>query len=338
MSRKRIGRKAFDNLRSLSDDRGVIAALAIDQRGSLETAIAAARNGAETTFDDMAAFKRVGVETLTPLTSAVLLDPVYGLGATKRRATGTGLLLAYEVSGYDDMRPGRMSSLLPNWSAERLAAAGANGVKLLLHYDPDATANDEKHAFVERVGAECAGAGLPFFLEPVTYVDGVGGLELARRKPELVRRAMREFSDPRYRVDVLKVEFPFLAAYTEGLGATTDIVYDRAEAKEHALEASNEAKQPFIYLSAGVDMALFLGSLELVGEASVPFSGVLCGRATWKEGIPHFASGGAASLRGWLEDEGIANIAKLNAVLDRYASPLWDRLGGLENLAIVEGP
>ena len=100
----------------------------------------------------------------------------------------------------------------------------------------------------------------------------------------------------------------------------------------------NEAKQPFIYLSAGVDMGLFLGSLELVGEAGVPFSGVLCGRATWKEGIPHFASGGVASLRGWLEDEGIANIAKLNAVLDRYASPLWDRLGGLENPAIVRRP
>ncbi len=100
----------------------------------------------------------------------------------------------------------------------------------------------------------------------------------------------------------------------------------------------NEAKQPFIYLSAGVDMGLFLGSLELVGEAGVPFSGVLCGRATWKEGIPHFASGGVASLRGWLEDEGIANIAKLNAVLDRYASPLWDRLGGSRTPRSSEGP
>ena len=33
--------------------------------------------------------------------------------------------------------------------------------------------NDIKYAFVERLGAECAAADIPFFLELVSYVDGM---------------------------------------------------------------------------------------------------------------------------------------------------------------------
>jgi tagatose 1,6-diphosphate aldolase len=322
---QRTSRDKLHNLKSLSNENGIIAALAVDQRGSLRSSIAASLGDRDATDSDMVTFKQLVVQTLSPLTSAVLLDPVYGLGAMHERPETTGLILAYEASGYDNTKANRMPSLLPEWNVGRLARAGANGVKLLLYYNPEAPGNDEKHVLVERVGAECASLGLPFFLEPVTYMDGIDRLELAKRKPSLVKKTMQEFGTSSYQVDVLKVEFPFLAAYTEGLGATTEIAYDITDAQGHALDAGNKVEQPFIYLSAGIDMSVFLASVELVGKAHVPFSGVLCGRATWKEGIPHFTSGGVSRLTKWLIDEGVKNVAGLNEVLGRCATPWWNR-------------
>ena len=319
-------RDKIHNLKTLSNKKGIIAALAIDQRGSLKSSIAKSLGDRDITDDDIVTFKQLVVQTLFPLTSAVLLDPEYGLAAIQKKPETTGLILAYEASGYDNTKTNRMPSLLSKWNVRRLAKAGASGVKLLLYYDPEAAGNDEKHVLVERVGTECASVGLPFFLEPVTYKDGVEGLELAKQKPSLVRKTMQEFGTSSYQVDVLKVEFPFLAAYTEGLGATTEVAYDITDAQGHALDAANEVEQPFIYLSAGVDMSVFRASVEIAGKAHVPFSGVLCGRATWKEGIPHFTSEGENHLSEWLRDEGIGNVTGLNEALDNYAIPWWDRL------------
>ena len=52
-----------------------------------------------------------------------------------------------------------------------------------------------------------------------------------------------------------------------------------------------------------------------------PFSGVLCGRATWQDGIPAYGKGGAQALRAWLEDRGVKNIQALNEVLAKGAKP-----------------
>ena len=57
--------------------------------------------------------------------------------------------------------------------------------------------NDQKHAWVERIGDECRANDIPFFLELVGYDEGVDekGLEYAKRKPEIVAEAWR--SSPR---------------------------------------------------------------------------------------------------------------------------------------------
>src|SRR5436305_8185679 len=88
-------------LEAVSDQRGVIAAAAMDQRGSLKKALGAAGLG-EATAQHMEDFKAAVTEVLTRHASAILLDPEYGLPASKRRAPGSGLLLAYEESGYDN--------------------------------------------------------------------------------------------------------------------------------------------------------------------------------------------------------------------------------------------
>ena len=322
-------------LKKVADKRGVIGAAAMDQRGSLKSAIAKGKgiDKSAVTNEMMIEFKEAVTRVLTPYASAILLDPEYGLPASKKRAKNAGLLLAYEHSGYDNTQPGRLPDLLPHYSVRRLVKDGADCIKILLYYtpfDPPAI-NDVKHAWVERIGAECAAADVPFFLEFVGYEEGADekGLEYAKKKPHIVTESMREFSKDRYGVDILKVEVPVNMKFVEGVkcfGGTT--AYTKKEAIDLFHKAASVATKPFIYLSAGVSNAEFSETLELAGESGVKFNGVLCGRATWKDGIPVYAKQGAAAFRKWLETEGVKNIHNVNDKLKAATS--WYPIYGVE--------
>jgi tagatose 1,6-diphosphate aldolase len=332
----------FQRLIALSNEQGVIAALAIDQRGSLKKALTALTDR-EIGTQEIIEFKTLVSEVLTPYASAILLDPEYGLEAARHRANGTGLLLAYEISGYDTTKRGRLPSLSPTLSVARLIEAGADAVKVLMYYDPDddTSINDVKHAFVERIGAECHACDIPFFLEVVSYSDSIGdekGLAFAQAKPRKVVKLTREFSRPRYGVDVLKLEIPINMQFLMQDDASKPYAYTREEAKQYFHDVAEEAHVPFIFLSAGVSDTQFLASLALANEAGIPYAGVLCGRATWQDGIPLYVKGGVQALRSWLEHEGRHNIEALNSVLANGAQPWWNRYGGRENLTIVDSP
>jgi len=336
-------RGKFNGINAVANEQGVIAAAAMDQRGSLRKAIAKAKGTDDVDPSELAEFKAIVSEVLTPYATAILLDPEYGLEAAKRRAKNAGVLLAYEETGYDATVKGRLPDLLPEWSVMRLKETGADVIKILLYYDPDDDEhiNTIKHAFIERVGAECRANDIPFFLEPLAYSDTVGdekGFAFAKVKPDKVTKYMREFSQPRYGVDVLKVEVPVNMRYVEGTDANPDgqVVYSREEAKALFVSAAAATRIPFIYLSAGVTDEIFRETLLLAAEAGTPFSGVLCGRATWQDGIPVYGKGGASALRAWLEDCGVRNIQLLNAVLAKGAKPWWDFYGGKEKVAVIE--
>jgi tagatose 1,6-diphosphate aldolase len=339
----KLGKGKFEGITACANPQGVIAAAAMDQRGSLQKAISAARGpDGKASPTDLAQFKTAVAKVLTRYASAVLLDPEYGFEAMKSRAPGTGALLSYEKTGYDATIKGRMPDLLPEYSVRRLVENGANAIKILLYYNPfdDVRINTIKHAFIERVGAECAGVDAPFFLEPLAYDDEIGpegGFEFAKRKPEYVTRYMEEFSKPRYGIDVLKVEVPINMKFVEGTRsfAGGEVAYTRKEAMAHFRNAAEASAKPFIYLSAGVTDDVFRESLELAEEAGTAFSGVLCGRATWQEGIPVFAKEGQAALETWLEDRGVKNIQALNEVLAKGAKPWWTVYGGRENIEVV---
>ncbi len=337
MAQVRMTRAKFDRINACANEQGVIAAAAMDQRGSLQKSIAKARGG-EATGADLAAFKHAVTRVLTPHATAILLDPEYGLDAIGQRAPGRGVLLSYEETGYDVNVKGRLPDLLPEWSALRLLEAGADVVKVLLYYDfeDDAHINTVKKAFIERVGAECAALDMPFFLEPLYYADGTSEAELARRKPAGVIGYMEEFSKPRYGVDVLKVEVPVNMKYVEGSRSFAgDTAYTQADAQRLFREAASATQKPFIYLSAGVSNEVFLETLELAGDAGTDFAGVLCGRATWQNGIPVYATQGYDALINWLEGEGVENIEALNKVLAKTAKPWWQAYGGRDNILIA---
>lgn len=317
-------------MKAVSDERGVIAAAAMDQRGSLQKSLAKEK-GSDVSDAMMEEFKSLVTEVLTPHASAILLDPEWGLPASKKRAKNAGLLLAYEKTGYDKTGPGRLPDLLDVWSVRRLKEAGADCLKILLYYTPfdPKTVNDKKHAWVERLGDECRANDLPFFLEFVGYEEGADekGLEFAKKKPEIVTASMAEFTKDRYGVDVMKVEVPINMKFVEGAkSGSGQTAYTRDQAKKHFLDAAKVATKPFIFLSAGVSNAEFTESLALATESGVRYSGVLCGRATWKDGIPVYAKEGAAAFRKWLETKGVENIKNVNAAL-KGAQPWYSFYG-----------
>jgi tagatose 1,6-diphosphate aldolase len=297
----------------------VIAALALDQRSALRALLAKAKGVAAEEIPGrmLEEFKEGVSRILTPHASAILLDPEYGLPAAHQRAKTAGLLLAYEQTGYDKAVAGRLPRLLDEWSGRRLVEVGADCVKVLLYYSPFSASaiNNVKHAWVERVGAECEALDVPFFLELVVYHDEMDekGLEFARIKPETVVGSLTEFSKPQYGVDIFKVGFAVNMAFV-GAGSR-DFAYTREEAKSHLRRAAAAAQKPFIYLSEGVRNKTFAQALELVAEAGVRYSGVLCGRATWKDGVEIYAKGGIGALEEWLENVGVENIRRVNEQL-----------------------
>jgi len=316
-----------EKMDQLSTDDGVISALAIDQRGALKKMIAPL--GIEPTEKVISDFKVLVSKELTPYASSILLDPEYGLKAAKARDNNAGLLIAYEKTGYDKTTPGRLPDLLDDWSALRIKEEGSDAVKFLLYYDVDEEAeiNHLKHVFIERIGSECLSQDIPFYLEIVTYdADNPesASAEYAKVKPHKVVEAMKEFSKDRYHVDVLKVEVPVNMNYVEGYG--DEVIYSKEEAKNYFKEQSDATSLPFIFLSAGVSAELFQKTLIFAKEAQSTFNGVLCGRATWKNGVAPFIEKGEEAAIEWLRTEGKNNIEALNKVLQQTASSWHDKI------------
>lgn len=312
-------------LKQLSNEQNIIGALAIDQRGALKKMIAKFK-GSAATDEEIIEFKQLVSKELTPYASSILLDPEYGLPAAKERADTAGLLLAYEKTGYDATTPGRLPDILAEWSVKRLKEAGADACKFLLYYDvdEDEAINQQKKVYMERIGSECEAEELPFFLELVSYdannADS-SSPEYAKVKPHKVIEMMKEFSDPRYGVDVLKVEVPVNMNFVAGYGEE-EPVYTKEQAAGFFKEQAEATNLPFIFLSAGVSAALFQKTLYFAKEAGSTFNGVLCGRATWANGVEPYITQGTAAAKEWLQTQGRSNIEALNQVLNETATPI----------------
>ncbi|MGQ0286837.1 tagatose 1,6-diphosphate aldolase [Pasteurellaceae bacterium 22721_9_1] len=296
----------------------IFRALAIDQRGALKRML-----GEDATDTELMSFKSLVSKTLTSQASAILLDPEYGWPAADYKDKSCGLIMAYEKTGYDKNIPGRLPDLIDDVSVKRLKEKGADAVKLLLYIDVDEspTINDQKIAFVERVGSECVAEEMPFFLEILTYDSEISDKkEFAKIKPRKVNEAMKLFSEPRFNVDVLKVEVPVDMNFVQGFG--NEEVYSQDTAKDYFKQQSESTHLPFIFLSAGVSPKLFQSTLEFAKSSDSHFNGVLCGRATWGGSTEFFKNEGAEQAEKWLFEQGLKNITELNEVLMRTATPV----------------
>jgi tagatose 1,6-diphosphate aldolase len=309
-------------LEALSTERGIIAAVAIDQRSALRKLFAAAsgRSPGEVPREWLAEFKAHVSKLLTPHASAILLDPEYGLPAAAQRDSRAGLLLAYEKTGYDKTISGRLPATLDGFSVAQLKQAGADAVKVLLYYSPFSTMdiNVKKYSWVRLVSEECMTEDVAFFLEIVCYHDDMDekGQEFARIKPDIVVRSVEEFCKPQYAVDVIKVGVPVNMKFVQSAKVSRqEALYTREETVMQFRRASDACSLPFIYLSEGVSNELFAEALDLAAAGGSAFSGVLCGRATWQDGVDVFVKNGGDALDAWLQDQGVKNIQNVNARL-----------------------
>ncbi|WP_156010894.1 tagatose-bisphosphate aldolase [Streptococcus ruminantium] len=318
-------RKLMDKV---SNEMGVISALAFDQRGALKKMMAKYQ-AEEPTTEQIEDLKALVSEELTHYSSSILLDPEFGLPASRVRNKECGLLLAYEKTGYDTNSTSRLPDCLVEWSVKRLKEEGADAIKFLLYYDVDGDSyvNLQKHAYIERIGAECQAEGLPFFLEILSYDETIAdnaSLEFAKVKPHKVNGAMKVFSSERFGVDVLKVEVPVNMNFVEGFG-DGEVAYTKEEAAAYFRQQEEATQLPYIYLSAGVSAKLFQDTLVFAHESGAKFNGVLCGRATWAGVVPVYIEQGEEAAREWLRTTGRENIEGLDAVLSKTATSWMEK-------------
>lgn len=94
---------------------------------------------------------------------------------------------------------------------------------------------------------------MPFFLELMSYdanIDDNKSREYAKFKAHTVNDMIKEFSKPRYIVDVLKVEVPVIMNFVEGYG-DGEPVYTKEKAKR-LFKEQNEATNGVIPLESKI--------------------------------------------------------------------------------------
>ena len=104
-----------------------------------------------------------------------------------------GLLLTFEQWASEETPGGRKTFGYRDWSVEKIKRTGADGVKLMLWWRPDAADDVKAHQreLVEQVGRECRRHDIAFLLEPLLYPLGSEGggaryEEDAGKRPEMV--------------------------------------------------------------------------------------------------------------------------------------------------------
>jgi tagatose 1,6-diphosphate aldolase len=296
-------------LAQCSTERGVFANLALDHRDSLRRALQPDKPQ-NVPFHVMTDFKRELVSFIAPESSAVLLDPEIGIASSicSNALPGqVGLLVALESTGYEGKKSARRSEILPSWDVGKIKRIGASGVKLLVYYHPDAPTAESQEVLVAEVAKACVRFDIPFFLEPLSYSLGPedGRVPSGKRKDVVLETAHRLSA---LGIDVLKAEFP------------VDVFVEEDEtAWFEACSALTEASSaPWVLLSAAVDFEIFIRQVQVACRAGA--SGVLAGRAVWKEA----AGMDGQERQDFLRTVAVDRMRRLTEICNEVGRPWWD--------------
>jgi tagatose 1,6-diphosphate aldolase len=311
-------------MRRMADAAGRFKMTAVDQRPPIKNPIRAKRGTAEAPWEDVAGFKEMLIRELQRESSAMLLDPHYAYprGVTMLDAS-RGLVLTLEDSVFRETAGGRLSSEIDDWSVEKIKRAGGDAVKVLTWYRPDADPGvcRAQQDFTARIGEACARYDIPFVFELLVYPLARDAeqtrdyVEMKSKHPELVLESVRTFADPKYGVDLFKLESPVPAAEVPGVGGPG------WEPVQRWFDALGEAAgRPWVMLSAGAGMEEFRRVLTHAYRAGA--SGYLAGRAIWLNAFEHFPDWEAIERE--LRGEALAYMQSLNALTDAAAQP-WNR-------------
>lgn len=256
--------------------QGTFSILAADHRDSLR-AIVAPEAPKSVTAKKLTDIKLAITKYAAPAASAILLDPVYGVGQSVVGAQlpgHIGLVCAIEEQGYLGDPSNRRTPILVGWSIEKASRLGANGIKLLLFYHPDAgAASEEQERLVKSIAADCRRHEVPFFLEPIIYSINAdipkGSPQFAPERRRIVIETARRLSA--IGPDIMKVEFPIDVRHQ----------LDQAVWVEACAELNEASQVPWSLLSAGEPFETFKQQLQIACQAGC--SGFVAGRAIWQE-------------------------------------------------------
>jgi tagatose 1,6-diphosphate aldolase len=293
-------------LQQCSTPRGAISVLALDHRNNLRNAM---RPDAPQTVtsQDMVTFKQEVISILSPVSTAVLLDPEFGAPqciAASSLPGATGLLVAVEQTGYTGDPAARISQIADDWSVAKPRRMGATAVKLLAYYHPQAPTAKGILDLVKKVADQCAEADIPLFLEALSYPadPSVKKLSPAERH-DVVLETARRLVIPG--VDVFKAEFP--------LDAKADP--DEGHWAAACAELTAASRAPWVLLSASVDYETFLRQVTIACRNGA--TGVAVGRAVWQEAPT--LTGAARTV--FLTHVARPRMARITALVDALARP-----------------
>jgi tagatose 1,6-diphosphate aldolase len=315
-------------LARLADDKGHFTMVALDQRPPLFAAIAKARGikPGEVTFEDMLKAKRLLVEALAEDASSMLFDPNFAVpAAIDILPKKTGLIMTLEEHRVEETPEGRKSRIIADWSVAKIRQIGADAVKILAWYRPDAGHDVREHQknFVRSVGEDCRRHDIPYVLELLVYpfpdsekytADYV---ESPDKRADLVIESVREFAHPEYGVDLFKLETPLPAA---SLPAPDGSAAARAAASQFEVIGSicADAGIPWVMLSGGAAPEQFERVLSYSYAAGA--QGFLAGRTIWLNAIENGFPDGEKVLDA-LREDGRKRLVRLSKLTAREAKP-----------------
>jgi len=324
-------------LRRMTTPAGHFNMMAVDQRHQISSFIAKKLGIAEdfVAFSDMVAIKRMLVQELGAHVSAVLLDPNFSFpGALQVLPAHTGFLVTLEDHRYEDSRGGRRSHSIRNWSVEKIKCAGGDGVKLLTWFRPDADPEILAHqkAFVENIGDECRHHDIALVLELLVYPFAQGArhavddFDTPGKRANLVLASVREFAQPRYGVDLLKLESPLPGATLPARDGSAAHMQAQRWFDDMGVICSS-AGLPWVMLSAGVTSAQFLRVMEYAYAAGA--NGFLAGRAIWWDALQQFPD--FEKFAAQLREQGRATLRELDALTLRAGKRWQPDYSALDN-------
>ncbi len=291
--------------------------VAVDAGSGLASAIRTAR-GERAKDDDLFRFKRAVLTMLGPHATTVLVDAALGPRLLGSFPKDCAPMMAYEADVYRISNADRITVLPEDLAVADYPGLGVRLLKFFLWFAPDddPALTARKCALVQSLGAQCAAAGVSFLMEPLVYHPTVaqGTAAFAAIKPDLVRRAVETFSQPRFQIAILKIEVPVDLGHVAGWGHPQRSRQEALAAFRAVTSAARGLR--IVFLSAGVPFEQFEASLLLAHDSGARFDGFMCGRALWSEAVAIFGAQGEAAMTEWLMTEGRARLARLVAAVE----------------------
>ncbi len=307
----------FLGMKRLSDQNGIFKMTAVDQRPPIKKPIADYLNLPEAPWKEVAKFKRMLIENLQSDSSALLLDPHYAIPFSMDSFDAKkGLVVTLEDSVFQETKQGRISSSIDNWSVAKIKRMGADAVKVLAWYRPDAGQDVlvAQKDYVQKVGEECVKHDILFLFELLVYPLSNDKdrtkqyIEMKNKKTDHVLSSVEEFSKLKYGVDVFKLESPVNAdQVNEG---------DLNSFKE----MGDLAGRPWVMLSAGAGKSAFKNVLRVAFKAGC--SGFLAGRAIWLDAFSNYPDWEKINTE--LRGSSASYLSEISNLANQFAVP-WNK-------------